>query len=196
MPSIDEMRKDLISIGIEASTEQLVSMVEFSRLLVSRSEKVNLIGPSEYRRLWRRHFLESAAYSLMLDDTATVVDIGTGNGFPGIVLNILEYETVLLEPRRKKYLFLQWSVSMLGLGRCSVLQKRIEDFSRAECLQYTARAVAPAADLIEAITSGEASEWSLVCREPSAPPSESILEYIELSFPPLDRSGFLVQYRS
>ncbi|MBD3277959.1 MAG: hypothetical protein GF388_06655 [Candidatus Aegiribacteria sp.] len=196
MPTIEEMRRDLLTIGVEASTEQLNSMVTFSRLLPSRSEKINLIGPSEYRRLWRRHFLESAAYSLMLKSGRTVVDIGTGNGFPGIVLAILEYSTVLLEPKRKKYLFLKWSVSRLGLKECTVLKKRIENFRATGRCQFTARAVAPPSVLIDSISAQGPDEWSLICRQPSAPPANSNLKYMELSYPPLDRGGFLVQYRS
>lgn len=196
MPTIGEMRRDLLTIGVKASDEQLSSMVKFSKLLTSRSEKVNLIGPSEYRRLWRRHFLESAAYSLMLKSGSTVVDIGTGNGFPGVVLSILGYSTVLLEPKRNKFLFLKWSVSKLELKECTILKKRIEDFSASGFFQYTARAVAPPAVLMDAIDGGEADEWSLVCRLPSAPPPDSNRKYIELSFAPLDRDGFLVQFRS
>ena len=196
MPNVGEMREDLLSMGIEASTEQLNSMVKFSRLLTSRSGKVNLIGPSEYRRLWRRHFLESAAYSLMLARERTVVDIGSGNGFPGMVLCMLGFTVVLLEPKRKKYLFLKWSASKLGLKECTVLKERIQDFDGSRRFQYTARAVAPPEVLMDSIAGGKDDEWSLVCRQPSAPPPDSNLEYIELSFPPLDRGGFLVQYRS
>lgn len=190
------MTDDLGELGIDFDERKLELFGEFASELMDKSRIMNLIGPGERPRLWRRHFLESVQYGLLVDKGRTVVDIGSGNGFPGMILAIMGFRMTLLEPRRKRYLFLKRAASELGLTDCITLPIRLEDFDpEDEVKQFVARSVAPPASLLSqiAIVAGKGS--ILVYRQPEISVNEEVERYIELNCPPLDRGGFLVQYR-
>ncbi len=190
------MISDLEELGADVKERELELFGEFARILLERSEKANLIGPGERNRLWKRHFLESVQYGFLIDKDRTVVDIGSGNGFPGIVLAILGFRMILLEPRRKRHLFLAWASGKLGLENCITVPKRIEDFNPEDgVLQFVARSVAPPASLLKIISTVAGKGSMLVYRQPEISENEDFERYVKLCCPPLDRSGFLVQYR-
>lgn len=190
------MIDDLEELGADIDEIQLELFSKFAVILLDRSERANLIGPRERIRLWRRHFLESVQYGSMIDRHRTVVDIGSGNGFPGIVLAIMGFHMILLEPRRKRHLFLTWAVSELELINCVTVPKRLEDFNPEDGVkQFVARSVAPPLSLLAKIVDVAGKGSTLVYRQPEILENEEYENYMELSCPPLDRSGFLVQYR-
>jgi len=195
-PRREVMLEDLREIGFDADEKQLDLFGRFACLLLDRSATSNLIGPGERGRIWRRHFLESVSYGLLIDRNRVVVDIGSGNGFPGIVLAILGFQMILLEPRRKRHLFLNWAVKKLGIDNCNVEPLRLEDF-RPDCevKQFVARSVAPPPSLLEIIGEITGTGSVLVYRQPEISMKGKTADYVELSCPPLDRGGFLVQYR-
>ena len=190
------MVEDINELKVSVDERQLELFGKFAGILLDRSARTNLIGPGERVRLWRRHFLESIQYALLLDRDRTVVDIGSGNGFPGMVLAIMGFRMILLEPRRKRHLFLGFAVSELGLSNCTTVQLRLEDFDPEDGVkQFVARAVAPPASLLTRIGTVAGKGSLLVYRQPEILENEEFDSYIELNCPPLDRSGFLVQYR-
>lgn len=195
-PPLNTMFDDIDELGAAVDERQLELFGEFAGILLERSVRTNLIGPRERDRLWRRHFLESIQYGVLLDKDQTVVDIGCGNGFPGLVLAIMGFRMILLEPRRKRHLFLDCAASELGLEDCRTIPLRIEDFDPEEGVkQFVARAVAPPASLLARIGNVAGKGSMLVYRQPEISDNEEFETYIELNSPPLDRSGFLVQYR-
>ncbi|MCD4701625.1 MAG: 16S rRNA (guanine(527)-N(7))-methyltransferase RsmG [Candidatus Aegiribacteria sp.] len=195
-PPRSTMISDLEELGAEVTEQQLDQFGEFAGILLDGSTKTNLIGPGERSRLWRRHFLESVQYGFLVDKDRTVVDIGSGNGFPGMVLAILGFRMILLEPRRKRYLFLERTALELGLENCITVPLRLENFNPEEGeKQFVARSVAPPASLLEKIGIVAGKGSMLVYRQPEISVNEDFLSYMELSCPPLDRCGFLVQYR-
>jgi 16S rRNA (guanine527-N7)-methyltransferase len=198
LPDAFTMAGDLRSIGLQVGAEPLERLICFARLLEERASLVNLVGPSELSRLWSRHILESAAYSLLLDMALPVVDIGSGAGFPGLVLAVLGCRRMtLIEPRRKRRLFLSHAVSCLGLEGVCILSGRVQDDGPHQPLtQFTARAVAPPEILLRMIepVCGEGS--TLVCRVSSEREATGdTADSVRLPSPPLDRPGMLVQYR-
>ncbi len=195
-PPLNTMIDDIDELGAAVDERQLELFGEFAGILLDRSVRTNLIGPRERDRLWRRHFLESIQYGVLLDKDQTVVDIGSGNGFPGMVLAIMGFRMILLEPRRKRYLFLDFAASELGLEDCRTFPLRLEDFDPEEGVkQFVARAVAPPVSLLERIGIVAGKGSMLVYRQPEISDNEEYETYLELNSPPLDRSGFLVQYR-
>ncbi len=190
------MISDLEELGADVKERELELFGEFARILLERSERVNLMGPGERNRLWKRHFLESVQYGFLIDKDRAVVDIGSGNGFPGMVLAILGFRMILLEPRRKRHLFLAWASGKLGLENCITVPKRIEDYIPEDgVLQFVARSVAPPASLLKIISTVAGKGSMLVYRQPEISVNEDFEGYLKLCCPPLDRSGFLVQYR-
>ena len=110
-----------------------------------------LIGPREAGRLWSRHILNSAVAGALLGEDASVVDVGSGAGLPGIPLAIArpDCRVVLVEPLERRTLFLQEMVDVLELTNCRVVRGRadqvVEKCGGADVV--TSRAVAPLAKL-------------------------------------------------
>jgi len=124
---------------------------EFAGMLATRGVEHGLIGPHEVPRLWDRHLLNCAVVAELIDSRpATLVDIGSGAGLPGIVLAMLrpKLNVILLEPMERRCRFLTDCVAELGLTNASVLRARAQDaVLRADVA--TARAVAPLDRLAE-----------------------------------------------
>ena len=123
----------------------------FAGMLATRGVEHGLIGPHEVPRLWDRHLLNCAVVAELIDSKpATLVDIGSGAGLPGIVLAMLrpKLRVILLEPMERRCRFLTDCVAELGLDNASVLRARAQDaVLRADVA--TARALAPLDRLAE-----------------------------------------------
>jgi 16S rRNA (guanine527-N7)-methyltransferase len=198
LPGPCAMEADLHAIGVQADPEMIRRFARLAELLEERASMVNLIGPAELARLWSRHILESASYSLLLDRSLPVADIGSGAGFPGLVLAVLGYERMtLIEPRRKRRLFLAHACSSLGLANLRIAPGRVQDEGPFQPgTQFTARAVAPPASLLRMIGPVRGEGSTLVCRIPvEGEAAGDFAKSILLPSPPLDRTGMLVQYR-
>lgn len=122
-------------------------MIErFHDLLTEQGVVRGLIGPREVDRLWERHLLNSGAVARFLPGTGTVADIGSGGGFPGVVLAAMrpDLRFVLVESMERRTVWLEEVVDHLGLTNVAVVRARAEDLPpsfRVEAV--TARAVAP-----------------------------------------------------
>jgi 16S rRNA (guanine527-N7)-methyltransferase len=104
-----------------------------------------LIGPREVPRLWERHLLNCALLERLIPEHATVADIGTGAGLPGIVLAIVrpDLEVALVEPLLRRTTFLEEAVEQLGCENAEVVRARAEDLPPASYDVVASRAVAP-----------------------------------------------------
>jgi 16S rRNA (guanine527-N7)-methyltransferase len=113
-------------------------------LLASVGVERGLIGPREASRLWDRHILNCAVVVPRVPHGATVADVGSGAGLPGIVWAIArpDLEITLIEPSLRRTVFLDEAVEALGLGRVTVMRARAEDVHDTFDV-VTARAVAP-----------------------------------------------------
>ncbi len=122
----------------------------FAAMLATRGVEWGVIGPHEVARLWDRHLLNCAVVADLVPRPATLLDIGSGAGLPGIVLALIrpELSVIMLEPMERRCRFLSECVAELGLANASVLRGRAEDTAlRADVA--TARAVAPLDRLAE-----------------------------------------------
>ena len=108
------------------------------------------MGPREGERLWERHILNSIAAAPLLPEGASVVDVGSGAGLPGIPLAILrpDLTVTLLESLLRRASFLDLAVDELGLAdRVRVVRARAEEH-RERYAVVTSRAVAPLPRLV------------------------------------------------
>ncbi len=114
-----------------------------------------LIGPREGPRLWERHLLNCALLGDLIPTGATVCDIGSGAGLPGLVLSVRrpDLRLTLVEPLLRRTTFLDEAVADLGLDNVEVVRARAEALHGSRQFDVvTSRAVAPLATL---------AEWSL-----------------------------------
>jgi 16S rRNA (guanine527-N7)-methyltransferase len=120
----------------------------YAELLGSLGVEWGLLGPREVPRLWDRHLLNCAVVAPTLPDEATVADVGSGAGLPGLVWSICrpDLAVTLIEPMARRVRFLETVVERLGLDRVRIVRARAEDRSVGhEQDRYdvvTARAVA------------------------------------------------------
>ncbi len=125
---------------------RLDDLTAYAELLADVGVTRGLIGPREVPRLWDRHLLNCAVVAPAVRPGASVVDVGSGAGLPGLVWAVLrpDLEIVLLEPRQTRADFLTEAASALGLGHVRVDRSRAEDVvGRYRADVVTARAVAP-----------------------------------------------------
>jgi len=128
----------------------------FAAFLQEWNQKINLVSRKDVPYLWEHHLLPSLLVLHVVDFSPgeSVLDIGSGGGFPGVPLKIArpDLQIVLVESIRKKARFLQDAIDHLGLGGITVVNERVEQLAgRAEFRErfhtVTARAVADVATL-------------------------------------------------
>lgn len=122
---------------------------QYANLLVRDGEKLGLIGPQEYPRLWTRHIINSALIAPLL--SGTVGDVGSGAGLPGIPLAIArpELQFTLIEPMERRSDWLTQTIADLGLNNVTVIRARAEEIADQNVFHIvTARAVAAFSKLI------------------------------------------------
>lgn len=149
------MNRTLLNGDLNVSRETLERLVAFESLFEQWSKRINLIAESTKGAVWQRHIEDSAQLLLIKPDLRRLVDIGSGGGFPGIVLacmleDIDGARVDLVESNRKKTAFL-----MAAKAQCArnahIHSKRIEDALPAiETPDFvTARALASLSKLYE-----------------------------------------------
>jgi 16S rRNA (guanine527-N7)-methyltransferase len=120
---------DLADAASALFGDRLPVATEYARRLATDGVVRGLIGPREADRLWDRHLLNCAAVGELIPSGASVTDVGSGAGLPGIVLAIArpDLAVVLVEPLARRTAFLSEVVSGLGLDRVAVVRIRAED---------------------------------------------------------------------
>jgi 16S rRNA (guanine527-N7)-methyltransferase len=135
-------------IGPAVSRETWTRLDRFIDLLLARQKTMNLIGPSTIPQLWTRHVADSLQLLALAPTARTWIDLGSGAGFPGLVIACALADTPrakvhLVESTQKKAAFLREVSQALSLPAL-VHARRIEEFRpRAKFDVVTARALAP-----------------------------------------------------
>ena len=138
------------------SRETLAKLETYAECLLHWQPHMSLVGKGTLNDLWHRHFLDSAQLGkLCPSDRLRVVDLGSGAGFPGMVLSIMGQSNVeLLESNKRKCSFLGEVVRVTG-ATAHITNARFEDVNAPELADVvTARAVAPLSRLL-----GYCSPW-------------------------------------
>lgn len=128
------------------SSERLSLAERYTELLATVGVERGLIGPREAPRLWERHVLNCLAIGAAIPEGATVADLGSGAGLPGLVLAIgrPDLQITLVEPLLRRATFLNEVVAELGLRSVEVVRGRAEALHGTATFDVvTARALAP-----------------------------------------------------
>lgn len=139
--------------GFTVSRETAEKLAVYGQLLVKWQKAINLVGPTTLNDIPERHFFDSAQmFRYVTDVDAKLADMGSGAGFPGMVLAILGVRDVhLIESDIRKSTFLR-EVSRETQTPVTIHDKRVEDCDIPDLDVITARALAPLTDLLVHMT--------------------------------------------
>ncbi|MDH5411490.1 MAG: 16S rRNA (guanine(527)-N(7))-methyltransferase RsmG, partial [Alphaproteobacteria bacterium] len=144
------MTLDQFAGQADVSRETLARLKRYAEMLEKWNQRINLVGRGTVEDLWRRHMLDSAQLlPLIPPDTGSVADLGSGAGFPGLVLAICGVKNVhLIEADRKKCAFLR-EVARETDTPVTIHNKRIEEIESFQADIVTSRALAPLPKLLD-----------------------------------------------
>lgn len=152
----DRFLKEFELLGISLSEQQKNQLETYYELLVEWNEKMNLTGITEKEQVYLKHFYDSATLVKIIDlkEEKTLCDIGTGAGFPGLVLKILfpHLEVTLVDALNKRITFLDYVISTLKLENIKTVHARAEEYAKEHKEEFdivTSRAVAALPMLLE-----------------------------------------------
>jgi 16S rRNA (guanine527-N7)-methyltransferase len=131
------------------SQEAFETLDQFRALVIAESGRQNLVSAATISQIWARHFVDSAQLLSGMPDHGTWLDLGTGAGFPGIVIAILRAAPItLVESRRKRSDFLIEAVRLLGLAHVTIQSSRLEMMETVPVSVISARAFAPLSQIL------------------------------------------------
>ena len=153
----DLLKSSLNELKIEWSEEMIDKFNAYYDLLIEWNKKINLTAITEYDDVVLKHFIDSVLICTFTDlNNKRIIDVGTGAGFPGIPLKILnpECEIVLIDSLNKRVRFLEAVSQVLEFKKISILHGRAEDLAKDKKLRATfdhsvSRAVANLSTLCE-----------------------------------------------
>ncbi len=134
------------------SRETMAKLRAFDAALIEAAGRMNLVARSTLPERWSRHFRDSAQLAGLVPEGArSLIDLGSGAGFPGLVLAAMRdaLQVTLVESTKKKAAFLAGAAQAMGLDNVSVEAERIEAIGRRAPDVITARALAALPKLLE-----------------------------------------------
>lgn len=137
--------KELENLGIEVTEDKISKLEKFYQLLIEWNEKINLTRITEKEDVYLKHFYDSLTIIKVVDleEVETLCDIGTGAGFPGVVLKIMypNLKITLVDALQKRVNYLNEIIKELELDNIEAIHVRGEDLKEKYDV-VTSRAVA------------------------------------------------------
>ena len=158
MELINTFESKIDTLHIELSKEQYSQYVTYYNMVVEKNKVMNLTGITEFDEFIDKHYIDSLSIVNAVDMTRvnSIIDVGTGAGFPGIPLKIAfpHLKITLLDSLNKRIKFLNEVIEALGLEKITAIHGRAEDYAKDAAYreQYdlcVSRAVANLATLSE-----------------------------------------------
>jgi len=125
--------KHFFSKNANFSRETSYRLQKYEKILIEYNKKINLISKSTEKNIYNRHFIDCAQVIDFLNNNQNLLDLGTGAGFPGIVLKIVSNDfsknlnIFLIEKSKKKCVFLNFLKKQLDID-INIINQRYEDF--------------------------------------------------------------------
>lgn len=143
-------------IGIQLKSKEIELFCSYMKNLLEWNTKINLTAITEQKEIILKHFIDSLTIHSYIEEKNTIMDVGTGAGFPGIPIKIIKKDCniTLLDSLNKRIMFLRDSIDKLGLEHIEAVHARAEEVGRE--VKYrekydivVSRAVAPLNILVE-----------------------------------------------
>lgn len=154
--SREEFITEVKELGISITDKQLEQLNKYYKALVEWNKRINLTSITEEKDVYLKHFYDSLTLFKEYDLTKDVslCDVGTGAGFPGIVLKIVfpNLKITLVDSLQKRLKFLDYVIKLLDLKDVELVHERMEDYSKQNEEKFdiiTSRAVAKTKILVE-----------------------------------------------
>lgn len=153
-----QFEKDLDTLGVSLTGKQIEHFLKYYEMLIEKNKVMNLTAITEYEDVLKKHFVDSVSLVKAMDLSygLSVIDVGTGAGFPGLALKLAfpELKVTLLDSLNKRIHFLNEVIEELGVDGVETIHGRAEDFAKPGKLreQYdlcVSRAVANLSTLCE-----------------------------------------------
>lgn len=130
---VDFLKKYIQKIGIELSQDKIDKLIKYYELLVEKNKVMNLTAITEYKDVVIKHFADSLSIikAVNISEVTNIIDIGTGAGFPGMVLKIVfpDVKITLLDSLNKRVNFLNEVIAELQLKDINAIHGRAEDYA-------------------------------------------------------------------
>jgi len=149
--SAEDFSQQMARVGQDVSRETLARLGHFVDFLGKWQRAINLVSNESFKDPWRRHILDSAQLAPYLPPAGgDITDLGSGAGFPGLVLAMLTgWNVRLIDSDQRKCVFLREAARHCGVyDRVQVYDRRFEEITPWPAPVITARACAPLAQLL------------------------------------------------
>jgi len=173
MAMLEQFREGLAGLGLSLAPAQIAQLDIYFQELKKWNRRFNLVGQADDRQLLETHFLDSLTLLPLLDSCPEpgLVDVGSGAGFPGLVLKIARPDLLvtLVEPRQKRTAFLRQVIRALGLQGVTVRESRLEkaapEFAgwQETIPIFTSRAFTSIGDFLDLCAPFSAPDGRVIC---------------------------------
>jgi 16S rRNA (guanine527-N7)-methyltransferase len=150
----DDKAQAWLEQNYDVSRETMAQLQTLVDAVIDENSRQNLISAASEAEIWHRHVVDSAQLLAFFGDSpsdAPWIDLGTGAGFPGLVIAILVNRPIILvESRRKRFEFLERTAQALGLSHVTVHGGSLDSLDTVAASVISARAFAPLPRLLDA----------------------------------------------
>lgn len=153
---IEKISTQTQKLGIDITSQQAERFYLYTNMLLEWNEKINLTAITELDEIIQKHFIDSLTINKYIKESASIIDVGTGAGFPGIPLKIVreDISVTLLDALNKRINFLNEVIEQNELTNIETIHARAEEAGKNKALREsfdiaTSRAVAPLNVLVE-----------------------------------------------
>jgi len=128
----EKLKIEAEKLEIKLDEEQLKKFYKYMELLIEWNKKINLTAIIEPKEVITKHFIDSLTILKYIDKNASIVDVGTGAGFPGIPLKISNHnlKVTLIDSLNKRIIFLNEVIEKLELKKIKAIHSRAEEFGK------------------------------------------------------------------